>query len=131
MHPAFLNQLFAQLNLQSPQLASRPPSVPYHTATPDIIHTPTPLIPQKVIATDVDNFLNTLEPSLSSNGDSRKRRLAPEPDFNPPKRRAFGLAPPRELVIDISDDDDDVEESPKPRRPQVKIPDRQALTQQV
>jgi hypothetical protein len=80
----------------------------------------------------VDNFLNNLEPSLSSNGeDSRKRRLAPEPEFHPPKRRAFGLAPPRELVIDISDDDDEIEESPKPRRPQIKIPERPTLTQQV
>jgi hypothetical protein len=134
MHPAFLNQLFLRLNLQSPGLQSRPPSVPQLTATPDIMRYTTPPI-QKSYAADAETFLDNLEPALStSNGrqDSRKRGYSGGNDPQPQKRRAFGLAPPRELVIDISDDDDDGEESPvKPAHQTVTIQDRPSLTQQA
>lgn len=131
MHPAFLDQLFARLHLQSPRLVSRAPSVPHSTATPDIQYS-TPPITQKTLDAEVESFLNNLEPVLpTSNGKGHKKRRYPDNDTHPPKRRAFGLAPPAELVIEISDDDDDGEHSPvKPTRHN-RIPDRPTLTQEV
>lgn len=98
--------------------------------------------------TDVDNFLNTLETSLSTrtdNSERSKKRMAPsDVPPHPPKRRAFGLQPSEALVIDISDDDtsdgEDAEEesadevSTEPAKPTsriVQIKARPALTHQV
>jgi len=150
MHPVFLNQLFARLELQSPRLNSRQASVSRSIATPEL---PT-LPPESILnhnsstSTDVDNFLNTLETSISSPtmGDERSRKRGASSDMptHPPKRRAFGVRPPRALVIDISDDDSSDEEDneeelgdAQPKEPIrsnskiVKIPDRPALRQQV
>jgi len=150
MHPVFLKQLFARLNAHSPHPA---------TSTPQPIHTPEPLHDQQRspqttmiaeksnIASDVENFLETLEPTMSSptngNDDSKKRTLSSDSAGHPPKRRAFGLVPPRELVIDVSDDDEDDDDEddndvkkpappPKPQpRPPAKIPQRPHLKKKV
>jgi hypothetical protein len=99
-------------------------------------------------STDVDNFLNTLETSLSTrteNNQGSKKRVAPaDVPTQPLKRRAFGLQPSEALVIDISDDDtsdgeereeesaDDLSNEPvKPTSKIVQIKERPALTQQV
>lgn len=153
MHPAFLDRLFARLQLQSPPLNSRPGSVSRSIATPEL-----PMLPPESTLThnlstasnDVDNFLNTLETSISTPptiGDegSKKRVASSDIPTHPPKRRAFGVRPPRALVIDISDDDssdgeEDNEGGPADEPPKqpvrsnskiVKIPERPALTQQV
>jgi hypothetical protein len=154
MHPAFLDQLFSRLQLQSPRVNSRAASVPRLIATPDPpLTTPPPPapIPTNTFSTaftDVDNFLDTLETSISTPpiGDegSKKRVASSEVPLHPPKRRAFGLRSPRALVIDISDDDSSDGENneeevadEQPKEPVksnykiVKIPDRPALTQQV
>jgi hypothetical protein len=150
MHPKFLDQLFARIKLPSPQTDSRAPSVPLPTASPDPAQMPLQRpIPMQSAAqskpsdVDVDNFLDTLEPSISAPNDgngSKKRGLPIDSSTQIPKRRAFGLVPPKELVIDVSDDEDDEEEDEvkKPQAPNVKahprpvkIPNRPALTQQV
>jgi hypothetical protein len=150
MHPVFLKQLFARLNPYSPH--------PVATTTPQPIDTPEPVHDQQrspqtaTIAeksdftSDVENFLETLEPTMSSpangNDDSKKRTLSSDSVSHPPKRRAFGLVPPRELVIDVSDDDEDDDEDetavkkpaplPKPQsRPLAKISKRPPLKKKV
>ena len=152
MHPVFLDQLFARIKSQSSPNSSRENSVPKPTATPDPFlapKQPIPVkpIPQQRLISDVDNFLDNLEPSISSpnrNDDSKKRGPPSNTPHHPPKRRAFGLAPPKKLIIDISDDEDDDDDddnddndtdkpSPvlNPRRGIVKIPERPTLTQYV
>jgi hypothetical protein len=160
MHPRFLDQLFSRIKPQSPSNTSRETSLPQPTATPDPFQSPQHPIPVKAISqqrlvSDVDNFLDNLEPSISTprDGDnSKKRGLSADTAIHPPKRRAFGLLPPKELVIDVSDDDDDDDEEDhhhhhsehgsdnhyaepptlsKPLRPVVKITERPALTQKV
>jgi len=152
MHPIFLKQLFARLNAQSPHVAT---STPQPTATPEPLLYQQPTIVDKPdLASDVENFLEALEPTISSppngNDDSKKRTLSSDfVSHHPPKRRAFGLVPPRELVIDVSDDDESDEEGtdeddeetinikkpsplPKPAaRPFVKIPERPPLRKHV
>ena len=153
MHPVFLKQLFARLNGPSSHPA---------TATPQPISTPEPVYdPQKSpqgaaiagkpdFASAVETFLDTLEPTISTppngNDDSKKRTLSSDSVNHPPKRRAFGLVPPRELVIDVSEDDDDDDEdededgddvkkpAPPPKlqpRPLAKIPDHPPLRKKV
>jgi hypothetical protein len=160
MHPAFLSQVFARINAPSPRISSRAVSVPHSIATPDILptlplpQTSTPTIPLQEeiparvtpLEVDVDSFLDALEPAITNrngNDESRKRdHLLHRRNHPPPKRRAFGLISPRQLVIDVSDDDsgsddsDDSDDEPqepiplqKPRA--VKIPDRPQLTQKV
>jgi hypothetical protein len=160
MHPLFLNQLYARIKSQSPM--NTPPrtnSFPPLTGTPDPFQAPQQPIPIKPIAqhptltSDVDNFLDNLVPSIStSNGNdgSKKRGLTSDTVIHPPKRRAFGLEPPKTLVIDVSDDEEDEEDDGEendhenstpapvvkpPSRPVVKIseriPERPTLTQQV
>lgn len=157
MHPVFLDQLYARIKLQSPPNTSRENSLPQHTATPDLFQSPQQPIPVKAIphqslASDVDQFLDNLESSISTpkgGEESKKRGLSSDTVIHPPKRRAFGLVPPRELVIDVSDDDDydddddddgddededeDNEPAPvrKPHQQVVKIPERPALSQKV
>lgn len=148
MHPIFLNQLFARLNAQTPHPATSTPQPPDTPEPLDDQHTSpqTTIADQIAVASDVDNFLDALEPTISSppngNDDSKKRSFSSNSASHPPpKRRAFGLVPPRELVIDVSDDDEDDEEDeidvkklspPKPPpRPLVKIPDRPALRKKV
>lgn len=159
MHPEFLNQLYARIKLQSHTHTSpRTSSIPPSTGTPDPPQAPQQLIPIKPIAqhptliADVDNFLDNLVPSISTpNGseNSKKRGLSSDNVIHPPKRRAFGLAPPTQLVIDVSDDEDEDEDDEDdgeekkdenstpapvikpPPRPVVRIPERPPLTQQV
>jgi hypothetical protein len=162
MHPAFLNQVFARINAPSPRISSRAVSVPQSIATPDILPTPqlpqtsTPTIPVPLevparitpLEVDVDNFLDALEPEIKNrngNDESKKRdHLLDRHHHHPPKRRAFGLTSPRQLVIDVSDDDsdsddsDDDEKDDAPQEPitiqkprAIKIPERPQLTQQV
>ena len=154
MHPAFLDQLFARLQLQSPRINSRATSVPRSIATPEAPVTttqPTISLPSNqssTASTDVENFLDALETSMStpafSDEGSKKRIARSEISGHPPKRRAFGLRSPRALVIDISDDDssdgDEKENEIGDERPKepvrstsriVKIPERPALSQQV
>jgi hypothetical protein len=154
MHPGFLDQLFARIKPQSSSNTSRETSLPQPTATPDPFQSPQHPIPLKAISqqrlvSDVDNFLDNLEPSISTprgSDDSKKRGLSSDTAIHPPKRRAFGLLPPKELVIDVSDDDEDDDghsehgddnyyaKPPtlsKPLRPVVKITERPALTPKV
>ena len=157
MHPVFLNQLFVRIKSQSPMnTPPRTDSFPPSIRSPDPFQAPQQPIPIKPIARhttltdDVDNFLDNLVPSISTpNGsnDSKKRGLSSDTEIHPPKRRAFGLAPPKQLVIDVSDDDEDDEDDDgeeqedknstpapvvkPPPRPVVKIPERPTLTQQV
>lgn len=142
MHPIFLKQLYSRIQPQSPQLPLRSTSVSLIPVTPE----PQPQAPQPTqtiqpndrVAVDVDHFLDALEHSINAPNGLKKR--GPPPETSAPKRRAFGV-PQKELVIDVSDDDGDSSEgeaeSPqkpeplKPVRPNVRIPDRPPLTQQV
>lgn len=114
LHPKFLDRLFSRL--QSPQVESRPGSLP---TTPEPIdwgweprspeHRASSKPPSLVA--DVENFLHTLEPSMSTTQPRGERRKRGGPVTGPtPKRRAFGLEPPKELVIDVSDDDSEDED---------------------
>jgi len=172
MHPKFLDVLFSRLNISSspaspssfvghvPHLHHVAPQLPTSSIVlppqglvtvvppPVISKTPTPTPQPTSLLTDVEQFLHTLEPAISSSNvgiqaDSKKR---PPPDVGeqPPKRRAFGLVPPKQLFIDVSDDDSDEEEyvdtdqkglepAPQPQGTArvVKIPDRPPLNQKV
>jgi len=79
--------------------------------------------PQQLdLSTQVDTFLDNLEPTIStSNGgdETKKRVFSSEHTPQPAKRRAFGRAfgiavRPSELVIDISDDESDDEQHQLP-----------------
>ena len=141
VHPVFLSQLFARLQPHSPQLPLRSQSIPLSNATPEppqLRQPPPAPVTNTGIAADVDNFLDTLEPTINH----KKRRPQEDIKTSPPKRRTFG-APQKQLVIDVSDDEDassndSGEEKPEPKleprkpvRPTVRIPDRPSLKQQV
>ena len=150
LHPSFLERVFARI--QSPKIEPRPPSLP---RAPDP-HFPVldakskPPSPENTpsdspIMAAVENFLHTLEPSITTNGkDALKKRGGNSGSGPAPKRRAFGLDPPKELVIDVSDDSDDAAEpakpvknakgppvQPQPSRRIVKITNRPQLKQKV
>ena len=160
LHPKFLDTLFAQIHSPSIPPSDPPPNnLPASTSTPTLRttsispekETGTPKADSPSIITDVENFLHTLEPSIPQNDKHPKKRTG-QGVIPTPKRRAFGLNTPKELVIDISDDDesDDAVNPEPPSKPSlpkrevtpqlqpssssrriVKIPDRPTLKQKV
>jgi hypothetical protein len=80
----------------------------------------------------VEQFLHTLEPAISSakvniQSDMRKRGAGVESSAQPPKRRAFGLDPPKQLFIDVSDDDSEEEEADTEHKVVEPVPQRQPM----
>lgn len=113
MHPLFLDQLFSRIN-QQPQTSEPQSQIPLSQRISSAS------VPARPSSTDIDAFLSGLEPSipLPTNGTKKRHFLAdntPQAPKQPKKRRAFGIDNhPQELVIDVSDDDED---SPLSERP--------------
>ena len=144
VHPVFLDQLFALIKPQSPIISPQQmSSLPQPTAATDTFKRQEHSLPIQIkpiaqptdIVADVDKFLDNLKPTISTPNtgeDSKKRGLPSHTSDQPCKRRAFGSKPPKELVIDISDDED--EDNPPALvepAPPVKFSNRPSLKQQV
>jgi hypothetical protein len=118
IHPGFLDRVYSRLQSPRPDSSTNSQRQTPELKAGHLIDTQTS--PRRrtseartsteppSLETDVENFLHALEPSIPhAKGQGYEKKRGSSTTGPTPKRRAFGRHPPKELVIDVSDDDSD------------------------